>query len=72
MNPRTLIEHTMSLHIPGSNPTTPKSINRIGCKKGPATLHFAGSTWVKRKYFSAHKTMARTTKKGRKLLMKSF
>jgi len=47
MNPGTLIKHIMPLHIPGSNPTTPKSINRIGCKKRPATLHFAKSTRVK-------------------------
>jgi hypothetical protein len=36
----TLIEHTMTLHIPCSIPTTSKSINIIGCKKRPATFDF--------------------------------
>lgn len=37
MNPKTLTKHIVPLHILGFNPTTPKCINIIGCKKGPAT-----------------------------------
>jgi hypothetical protein len=47
MNPKTLTKHIVSLHILGSNPTTPKYINIIGCKKGPSTPYFLGSIGVK-------------------------
>jgi hypothetical protein len=72
MNPKTLTKHIVPLHILGSNPTTPKYVNRIGCKKGPTTFCSSRSTWVKRQYSSTHKTMVETTKKESKLLTKSF
>jgi hypothetical protein len=37
MNLKILTIHIVLLHILGSNPTTPKYVNIIGCKKGPVT-----------------------------------
>jgi hypothetical protein len=62
MNPKNLTKHTVLLHKLGSNPTTPKLVNIIRCKKGQATFHV----------LLAHKTMAKAIIKGCKLLMELF
>lgn len=72
MNPNTLTKHIVPLHILGSNPTTPKYVNRIGCRKRLATICSSGSTRVKWQYSSTHKTMVETTKKESELLTKSL
>lgn len=72
MNPKNLIERMVLLHKPRSNPTTPKLINIIGCKKGQATFHVVENTMEKRQYSLTHKTMAKAIEKGRKVLIESL